>query len=254
MPRTRRQIPTSNQGVKLCKKCGEERTLNQFYADKSKSDGLQSNCIPCRKEIKGIAQRDRERELERKRKKICNSFKSHWSKFHSQWTKTSIYKNWAKEEHRRKGRVWAKNNPELVRRKKERWAKNNPHKVREARKRQGERYRTDPKLKLMRRIRSRTYFAIKNKSWEKNCSATKLLGCSRDIFKAHIESQFKKGMNWENIGEWHIDHIIPLSSAKSMEEIKKLAHFTNLQPLWASENLSKAAKIQTCQPELLLTY
>lgn len=46
-------------------------------------------------------------------------------------------------------------------------------------------------------------------------------------------------MNWENYGEWHLDHIIPISYAKTIEDIYKLNHYTNLQPLWASENLSK---------------
>jgi hypothetical protein len=60
-----------------------------------------------------------------------------------------------------------------------------------------------------------------------------------------MEKQFKNEMTWENYGfyGWHIDHIIPLSSAKNEEELYKLCHYTNLQPLWAKENLSKGAKI-----------
>ena len=59
----------------------------------------------------------------------------------------------------------------------------------------------------------------------------------------HIESQFEPWMTWDNHGEWHIDHIIPLASATTKEEIKKLCHYTNLQPLLAEENLSKGDKI-----------
>ena len=54
-----------------------------------------------------------------------------------------------------------------------------------------------------------------------------------------MENQFIDGISWENYGEWHIDHIIPLSTSKSIEEINRLCHYTNLQPLWAFDNLSK---------------
>jgi hypothetical protein len=50
-------------------------------------------------------------------------------------------------------------------------------------------------------------------------------------------------MSWDNHGEWHIDHIIPLSSAKNESDLYKLFHYTNLQPLWAFDNLSKGNKI-----------
>jgi hypothetical protein len=50
-------------------------------------------------------------------------------------------------------------------------------------------------------------------------------------------------MNWSNRKEWHIDHIIPLSSAKTEEELLKLFHYTNLQPLWANDNIKKSNKI-----------
>ena len=50
-------------------------------------------------------------------------------------------------------------------------------------------------------------------------------------------------MCWENRNEWHIDHIIPLSSSKTEEDVFKLCHYTNLQPLWVNENLQKSNKI-----------
>jgi len=57
-----------------------------------------------------------------------------------------------------------------------------------------------------------------------------------------LEHQFKEGMNWDNQGKWHIDHIIPLSSGNTEEEIIKLCHYTNLQPLWAIDNMKKGSK------------
>jgi hypothetical protein len=72
-----------------------------------------------------------------------------------------------------------------------------------------------------------------------------IVGCTPEFLKEHIEKQFKEGMSWDNYGfyGWHIDHIIPLSSAKTDEELYKLCHYSNLQPLWANENLSKGSKI-----------
>ena len=71
-----------------------------------------------------------------------------------------------------------------------------------------------------------------------------MVGCSPEFLKDHIENQFTEGMSWELMGKYiHIDHRIPLSSAKSEEEVYKLCHYTNLQPLWAEDNLSKGSKI-----------
>ena len=92
-------------------------------------------------------------------------------------------------------------------------------------------------------LRSRTYSAFKNKGYKKNSKTQEMLGVDWEVCKAHIERQFTKDMTWDNQGEWHIDHIIPLSSANTEEELKKLCHYSNLQPLWAVDNLIKSAKI-----------
>ena len=89
------------------------------------------------------------------------------------------------------------------------------------------------------RIRTKEYL----KQHHSNGKFSKTIGCEPNFLREHLEKQFKDGMSWENYGSWHIDHIIPLSSAKNIEEINKLCHYTNLQPLWASENLSKGSKI-----------
>ena len=70
-----------------------------------------------------------------------------------------------------------------------------------------------------------------------------MLGCTWKELRCHMESKFTEGMSWANRNLWHIDHIIPLASAKSIEEVIKLCHYTNLQPLWAEDNLKKGAKI-----------
>tara|TARA_R110002096_G_scaffold30185_4_gene90236 strand:- start:2248 stop:2838 length:591 start_codon:yes stop_codon:yes gene_type:complete len=105
------------------------------------------------------------------------------------------------------------------------------------------RKQTDPLFKLKCNLRTRTYRAFKNKGYSKDTKTQQMLGIDWEIAKQYIERQFKKGMNWSNQGEWHIDHIIPLASAKTTDRLKQLCHYTNLQPMWAEENLSKKDSI-----------
>jgi hypothetical protein len=70
-----------------------------------------------------------------------------------------------------------------------------------------------------------------------------MLGVSYPEFISYFERLFVEGMSWDNHGEWHIDHIIPLSSVNTEEELIKLCYYTNLQPLWAEDNLKKGSKI-----------
>ena len=94
-------------------------------------------------------------------------------------------------------------------------------------------------------IRNRVRHYIQINNITKKNKTFDIVGCTPEFLKEHLEKQFKNEMTWENYGfyGWHIDHIIPLSSAKNEEELYKLCHYTNLQPLWAKENLSKGTKI-----------
>ena len=94
---------------------------------------------------------------------------------------------------------------------------------------------------LIYTVRSRIRNALKS---NKELSSREYIGCDMDTFKIHIEKQFKKDMTWDNHGEWHIDHIIPVKYKQdgvdpSLEEITRRLHYTNTQPLWASDNISK---------------
>lgn len=92
-------------------------------------------------------------------------------------------------------------------------------------------------------LRSRTYQAFKRKSWKKNGGSEQLLGCDFLTAKEYIEKQFQEGMTWSNYGKWHIDHVTPLISANTQDDLIKLCHYTNLQPLWAIDNISKGKSI-----------
>lgn len=109
----------------------------------------------------------------------------------------------------------------------------------------------EPLYKLKENLRSRMHHAFKNKNFIKSQRTLEMLGCDLETIKSHLEKQFTKEMNWSNQGKWHIDHIIPCASAKTEEELIKLFHYTNLQPLWAADNLSKSDKIVEKQLFLL---
>lgn len=106
-----------------------------------------------------------------------------------------------------------------------------------------ERKKSDALFDMKIRFVSATSSAFRRRNWTKSSKTAKLLGCDWNQLKEHIESQFRDGMSWENRSQWHIDHIIPLASARNVDELSKLCHFTNLQPLWAIENIKKGHKI-----------
>lgn len=100
-------------------------------------------------------------------------------------------------------------------------------------------------LRVISNLRSRIVQFMKSKKIHKDNKTLDLVGCSVEFLREHLERQFKDGMSWDNYGSWHIDHIVPLSSAHSTDDVNKLCHYTNLQPLWAYENLSKGGKVIT---------
>jgi hypothetical protein len=92
----------------------------------------------------------------------------------------------------------------------------------------------------------RILLAVKGSS--KSKSTLELLGCNLDQLKQYIETLFKPGMTWGNHSKfgWHLDHIIPCSSfdLTDVEQQKKCFHYTNLQPLWAKDNIKKGSKLR----------
>ena len=131
--------------------------------------------------------------------------------------------------------------PEIKTKRKEYLLKNKEHK----KEWQKNRYKTDLNHKNACILRSRIYSALKNNT--KSASTMKLLGCSIEFFKHYYESKFTKGMSWAKVmnGEIHCDHIIPCSrfNQSNPQEQRQCWNYTNLQPLWAKENLEKYDKI-----------
>jgi hypothetical protein len=119
---------------------------------------------------------------------------------------------------------------------------------------QRQRRKEDLLYKLTWNIRasiSQSFSRSCNGKYKKSKPTEKILGCTMDFFKEYISSQFKNGMSYDKINEIHLDHIIPISSAKSEEEIIRLNHYTNFQPLWAEDNFKKGDKIIEKQLKLI---
>lgn len=123
------------------------------------------------------------------------------------------------------------------------YAKHRAEIIHKANIRRQARYKTDALYRLKENMRTRVRLAIKNEI--KSGRTFDLVGCSANELRSHLERLFKPGMSWENYGLWHVDHVLPCESfnLSHPEQQKACFHYSNLQPLWASENLSKGAKI-----------
>lgn len=109
-----------------------------------------------------------------------------------------------------------------------------------------ERYWNDLDFRLRLILRKHSQKLVRF-GWKKNTRSVQLLGCSIGELRAHIEKQFKPGMTWENYGfrGWHIDHKTPLSlvDPRNDADVRRVMHYTNLQPLWWRENISKGNRV-----------
>lgn len=198
--------------MKKCSKCNQIKNLDCYQKDSQKKDGLYSRCKEC-----------------------VSVFNKRKYKPYSEY---SELKKKLKLEADARYRI---NNKEKEKKRHRKYFENNKSKYYENIKKRKDK---NPLLKLSLNIRSRMYNALKRVNEKKQAKTIDILGCTFYECKVYIENQFKEGMSWENynLETWHIDHIIPLSSAKTEEDLYKLFHYTNLQPLWASENLSKFNK------------
>jgi hypothetical protein len=205
---------------KICSKCGNNQELCFFQKDKTKKDGYRPDCKSCRKKYSELN---------------YNKFKE----------KISVYKKNDRLKNPEKYKLRDKNNrlnnPEKFKERRKKYYENNKIKHNEyfVKKRN-----ENPTFKLTDNMRRRINIFLSLNDITKKNKTFDIVGCSPKFLKEYLEQKFTDGMSWDLIGQHiHIDHIIPLSSANTEEEVYKLCHYTNLQPLWASDNLSKGNKI-----------
>lgn len=225
--------------MKICSKCKIEKDKNQFSVDNYSKTGLTSRCKQCRNEFN-------------KNSENCKLLRIKYKKENSDLIKlqTKEYYIKNKDEILKKNKKWKSENKERHNFLVKEWSKNNKEKIANYSKKNRSkinnrvlnRMNTNPLYKLRRSISCRVASMFKVNGWKKNGRTETILGCKFEIAKEYLEKQFVDGMNWDNHGKWHIDHIKPLSLAVTEDELIELCHYTNLQPLWAKDNISKSNK------------
>lgn len=252
--------------TKICSKCNIQKELCDFHKNKNRPDGYMKDCKECSKlvsqsyyekntekiklrvkeyhksnpnKVKELKQKIYERDKERilMDNKSYRDINKDKIKLHSKNFRQINYEK-IKEE---KKKYYSKN-IERIRIKNKNYRENNKEKRNEY---QNNRKLNDPIFKLNSSMRARMRTFFKTKNITKNNKTFIIVGCTPLELREHLEKQFTNNMSWENHGihGWHIDHIIPLSSGKTEDEILELFHYTNLQPLWAVDNLKKGGKL-----------
>jgi len=195
--------------MKVCSKCNLEKELIDFNKSKLNKDNLRGYCKICQSKLDKLYREKNKEKLKE------------YSKKHYKINKVKIYEQ--KKEYR-------KANVEYFKKYQKEYSKNRKN------------------IDHLYRFRSNTRSLISNSfkrgvnQFSKNAKTETILGCTIQEFVIYISSKFLKGMNLNNYGEWHLDHIKPISLAESQEEIIILNHYTNFQPLWAEDNIKKSNK------------
>jgi hypothetical protein len=158
------------------------------------------------------------------------------------------WRNNNKEYTSHKSKIWYDQNKEYRKEYLKEYRENNVDKIRQI-KRDYEKNRkaNDPIYKLINNFRTAIYQVLKENNVEKNGHYFEVLKYSPDELIIHLENQFTNDMTWDKYGEWHVDHILPISSFNIQEigdeEFMKCWSLSNLQPLWGDENIRKSNKI-----------
>jgi len=210
---------------RICTSCNSKlpATLDFFHKQNNGLFGLRPTCKNCTNNLRKIY-------ISKNKNLISNTNKL--------WYSTN------KEERNKQIKNYRHNNPQKV---KEWQIKNTPILI----KRRNKRRKTDEIFKLKSILGNSIRRSFKSKNLLKESNTTSILCCTFDYFKKYIESQFENWMTWNNYGvynpngerTWNLDHIIPIDSAKTIEDVIRINHYTNFRPLCSLENLKKLNKI-----------
>jgi hypothetical protein len=203
--------------TKVCSKCFTEKSLSEYNVCSRVKDGRKAECRDC--------QRIESKKYRLENKEKIKEYNTNWNRDNQEY-----YKKYFEE--------YYTINYEKERDRKIKWFRDNKEYLNDYQKR---RKKEDILFRIISNMRNSVNRYLKYRSKR----TFDIIGCSPESLKEHLEKQFTNGMTWDNRSEWHIDHIIPLSSAKTEEELYKLCHYSNLQPLWAGDNLSKGNKVFT---------
>lgn len=257
--------------MKTCTKCKKEKPLDCFTKNKNHKDELEYFCKTCKKEYQDSK---KSKDYPKVISKICSKCKedkplSEYGKCTSCYlnVKSSCkkcrnleyvesiprvkkYKEKNKEHLKEYNKKWQAENKEYVKQSKLLYKSENRDLINAYRRKYTKSRRLeDSNFKLTCDIRTLIISSYKracNGEFNKSTTTEEVIGCSMLHFINHLQSLFIEGMTLENHGNceecWHIDHKIPLASAKTEEDIIRLCHYTNLQPLWSRDNMSKGSK------------
>lgn len=235
--------------MKICNTCGEQKPYDGFTKEKLAKDGYKNKCKSCiakASKEKYAADPEARRQYEAKWRAEnvdkCTAKTYRWRENNpNKWADyRKVYYNNNKEKISAQQKLIHEKYKEKYNERNRQYKKDNHASLMQKRK---ERIEASPLLQFKERIRQLTKGAFRRLKQQKKFRTNDMLGADWQIIKEHFVSQFKDGMTWEAFiaGEIHVDHIKPLATAKTEEELIALCHYTNLQPLWCLDNLSKGA-------------
>ena len=215
--------------TKTCTRCGIDKPVKEFNKDKNRKNKLYPWCKDCRKKYKKEYYEENKEMFLKKNENYRDSHKE----------KIKEYKNTHKESHKKYMKEYYQSHKEeILNCMKERYQENKQGQNEY----QKQRRKTDLNYKIRCYLGSRISIALKRNI--KSLPTMFLIGCEVEYLMHHLQNQFTKGMNWDNYGKWHIDHIKPcaLFDLSKPSEQRKCFNYKNLQPLWAPDNLKKGSK------------